>query len=122
VCSGRSTFTRSADVHNDGGGPDSPLQGASDAHVVTVRVGRLGHDAEAPFRFRLGDRVAWKRYDDGTDCDAHGIIVDGTCLYMPESGTRQPPIYVVACKNGEKFTAAEMTLVLVRFPISEAPR
>ena len=88
---------------------------------MKIRIGRLGQDADAPFRFRLGDRVAWKRYDDITDSEAHGIIVDGTCLYAAETGARQLPFYVVARRNGEKFTAAEMTLVLVQWPTFEAP-
>ena len=88
---------------------------------MTIRVGRLGHDREAPFRFRRGDRVAWKRYDGTADREAQGIIMDGTCIYMVNGGSRQPPIYVVACENGEKFTAAEMTLMLVPLSIAEGP-
>ena len=86
-----------------------------------MRVARLGDDPEAPFRFRVGDKVAWKRRDGMADEEVQGTIVDGTCIYTADGGSRQPPIYVVACRDGEKFTAAEMTLMLVRLPLSEGP-
>jgi hypothetical protein len=83
------------------------------ADFVT-RVGRLGTDPQAPFRFRRGDKVAWKRPDGTADTEVQGRITDGTCIFTVSGGVRQPPIYVVMCENGQKITAAETTLVLVR--------
>lgn len=87
-----------------------------------TRIARLGDDPEAPFRFRLGDRVAWKRDDGTADAEARGIIADGTCIYSVDGGPYQPPIYVVRWNNGQVFSAAEMTLMLVRPLVSEGPR
>jgi hypothetical protein len=88
----------------------------------TIHVARLRDEPEAPFRFRLGDRVTWKHYDGTADREVQGIITDGTCIYTVNGGSRLPPIYVVTCGNGQKITAAEMTLMLVRLLVSEVPR
>jgi hypothetical protein len=87
---------------------------------LATRVGRLCDDPEAPFRFRLGDRVAWKRHDGTPDREVQGTIADGTCIYAMDDSTYQPPIYVVKCDNGQEFSAAEMTLMLVPLPIPKA--
>lgn len=85
-----------------------------------IRVARLRkHPVHGPFRFRFGDRVAWKRYNDTADEEVRGTIIEGTCVYALDGGARQQPIYVVACDNGRKVTAAEMTLMLVRPPASD---
>ena len=86
-----------------------------------IRVARLGDDPPAPFRFRVGDRVAWKHYDGTAHEDVRGTITDGTCIYARNGGSRLPPIYVVTCDDGRKVTAAEMTLRLVRLPIGDDP-
>jgi hypothetical protein len=88
---------------------------------VAIRIGRLGDDPEAPFRFRTGDRVAWKCHDGTADEDVQGTITDGTCIYTAGGGPHQPPIYVVKRDDGQEFSAAEMTLMVVPSPVSKGP-
>jgi len=88
---------------------------------LTIRIAKLRDRPDAPFRFRLGDRVAWKHHDGTAGDDVRGTITDGTCLYTVNGGTRLPPVYVVTCDDGQKITAAEMSLMLVRLPISDRP-
>ena len=42
--------------------------------MATV-IARLG-DPGAPFRFRPGDRVAWRRWDGAPDLEFFGLVVD----------------------------------------------
>jgi len=87
-----------------------------------LQIARLHDKTDAPFRFRLGDRVAWKYRDGTASREVQGTITDGTCIYDVNGGARLPPIYVVTWDDGEKVTAAEMSLTLVRPPISDCPR
>jgi hypothetical protein len=88
---------------------------------VAIRVGKLSDDPEAPFRFRLGERVVSKRHDGSADKNAEGTITDGMCIYTVDTGQHrqhQPALYVVKCDNGKEFSAAETTLMLVPSPVS----
>jgi len=66
--------------------------------------------ASAPFRFRRGDRVAWKRLDGTPDPDYVGIIVDGLCEYLPSGGAFRDR-YVVERGDGLRFGAGHLDLV-----------
>src|SRR5690349_20734663 len=101
----------------------NPMSQETGEQFSAIRVARLcDNPAEGPFRFRLGDRVGWRHHDGAADEEVRGTITDGTCIYAVNGGFRQLPIYIVTCDNGQKITAAEMTLVLVRSVTSKGPR
>ena len=69
-------------------------------------------DAYAPFRFQLGDEVAWTRAD-GTpdpDPDKQGVIAAGTCDYQ-EGGGSYNDVYEVKRRDGRFFRARSIDLV-----------
>lgn len=76
-----------------------------------MRTARLGDgDPYAPFRFHLGDEVAWRR-DDGTpDPEMHGVIVGGTCEYQ-EGGGAYSDVYEVKRSDGTLFRATSLQLM-----------
>jgi hypothetical protein len=79
---------------------------------MTVRIARLGdpNAADAPFWFKKGDRVAWKRWDGSSDPEFSGIIVDGICEYVPGGGAYRNR-YVVQRDDGFYFGAVELDLI-----------
>lgn len=81
---------------------------------MATKVGRLGFDLQAPFRFQRGDKVAWKRQDGTPDSEFQGTITDGTCEYTVGGGAYQPPVYVVRRDDSFEFAAAELSLVKLR--------
>jgi len=73
-------------------------------------------DAEAgvaPFRFRKGDLVAWKRSDGSADPILRGIVVDGICEYVPGGGAYRDG-FVVRQADGKIFPARSMDLLKVK--------
>jgi hypothetical protein len=79
---------------------------------MAVRVVRLGDpDApDAPFTFRKGDRVAWKRWDGSPDPEFSGEITDGICEYVPGGGAYRDR-YVVRREDGSFFGAEPLDLI-----------
>jgi len=74
--------------------------------TVLARLGDLG----APFRFRKGDRVAWKRWDGSPDVEMSGLVVDGICEYVVGGGAYRDR-YVVQRKDGTHFAAGDLDLI-----------
>jgi hypothetical protein len=79
---------------------------------MAIRIARLGDpgSAEAPFSFRQGARVAWKRWDGKPDAEFAGVIVDGICEYVPGGGAYRDR-YVVQRPDGLHFGAGALDLV-----------
>lgn len=79
---------------------------------MAVRVVRLGDPGapDAPFYFRKGDRVAWKRWDGSADPEFSGEIVDGICEYVAGGGAYRDR-YLVQRKDGLQFPANQLDLV-----------
>ncbi len=75
-------------------------------------LARLGDPEapDAPFRFRKGDRVAWKRWDGLPDREMSGVVVDGICEYIPGGGAYRDR-YLVERKDGFCFPADELDLI-----------
>ena len=82
--------------------------------LMAVRVVRLDDPAalDAPFRFKKGDRVAWRRWDGSTDPEFSGVIVDGVCEYVPGGGAYRDR-YVVERADDMRFGAAQLDLTRV---------
>ena len=74
-------------------------------------MSRLG-DSEAPFRFKKGDRVAWRRFDSTIDFDHSGVVTDGICEHQPGSGYFHAT-YVVRRSDGSSFGADQHFLVRI---------
>ena len=51
---------------------------------------------DAPFRFKKGDKVAWKRSDGSADIEFSGVIVDGLCEYLPGGGAYRDSLWLSA--------------------------
>lgn len=66
---------------------------------------------DAPFKFKKGDRVAWKRWDGSPDEDMSGVVVDGHCEYVPGGGAYRDRYIVQRFKDGFHFAADELDLV-----------
>lgn len=81
--------------------------------MATV-IARLG-DPGAPFRFRQGDRVAWRRWDGAPDLEFFGLVVDGICEYVPGGGAYRDR-YVVRREDGTYFAAGQPDLVRLEQP------
>jgi hypothetical protein len=81
---------------------------------MTVRIARLGepNTSDAPFRFKRGDRVAWRRLDGSLDPDYVGVIVDGLCEYLAGGGAYKDR-YVVERADGLRFAGGHLDLVKV---------
>jgi hypothetical protein len=77
---------------------------------MSTRVARLGEDPYAPFYFRRGERVAWRRWDGSPDREISGTIVDGICEYEPGGGAYRDS-YVIQLDNGMYFGADSHDLV-----------
>ncbi|MBI4590078.1 MAG: hypothetical protein HY725_14690 [Candidatus Rokubacteria bacterium] len=79
---------------------------------MAVRVVRLGdpNALDAPFRFKKGDRVAWKRWDGSPDIEFSGTIVSGICEYVPGGGAYRDR-YVIERKDGFYFGADQLDLI-----------
>jgi hypothetical protein len=79
---------------------------------MAMKIVRLGDAGswEAPFRFKKGDRVAWKRSDGSPDQEFSGIVVDGLCEYVPGGGAYRDS-YVVERSDGLHFGAGHFDLV-----------
>ena len=80
--------------------------------MMTTRLVRLGDPSahDAPFRFKKGDRVAWKRGDGSPDKEMSGVIVDGICEYVPGGGAYRDK-YIVQLSDGFYFGADELDLI-----------
>ncbi len=74
-----------------------------------VRLSGLG-SGDAPFRFKQGDKVAWKRSDGSADVEFSGVVVDGLCEYLPGGGAYRDS-YVVERSDGFHFGAGHFDLV-----------
>ena len=83
--------------------------------TTKARVVRLGdpNATDAPFRFKKGDRVAWKRWDGSADPDFMGQVIDGVCEYLPGGGAYRDR-YVVQRKDGGFFGGGNLDLIAVR--------
>jgi hypothetical protein len=81
---------------------------------MAVRIAWLGEQgiSDAPFRFRRGDRVAWRRLDGSLDHDYVGVIVDGHCEYLAGGGAYKDR-YVVERADGRRFAGSHLDLVKV---------
>jgi hypothetical protein len=79
---------------------------------MAARIAKLGDPGatDAPFRFRKGDRVAWKRWDGSPDIEFSGEIVDGICEYVPGGGSYRDR-YVVRTKDGHYFGGGHVDLI-----------
>ena len=79
---------------------------------MAVRVVRLGDPSapDAPFRFKKGDRVAWKRWDGKPDGEFAGVVVDGICEYVSGGGAYRDR-YVIQRADGLQFGAVSLDLV-----------
>ena len=68
---------------------------------MPIQIAALGDPAahDAPFRFRKGDHVAWKRSDGSADPGLSGVVVDGICEYQPGGGWYRDR-YVIELANG----------------------
>jgi hypothetical protein len=82
--------------------------------ATKVRVVRLGDPsaADAPFRFKRGDRVAWKRWDGSADPEFTGQVIDGVCEYVPGGGAYRDR-YVIQRQDGACFGGGDLDLVAV---------
>ena len=67
---------------------------------------------DAPFWFRKGDRVAWKRWDGSADPAFSGVVVDGICEYVPGGGSFRDR-YVVQREDGHYFGGGQLDLVKI---------
>lgn len=81
---------------------------------MTVRIVQLGAPgtSDAPFRFKRGDRVAWRRLDGSLDRDYVGVIVEGLCEYLAGGGAYKDR-YVVERADGLRFAGGHLDLVKV---------
>jgi len=81
---------------------------------MAIRVVKLGDPAasDAPFRFKKGDRVAWRRWDGSADLEFSGVVIDGICEYVPGGGAYRDR-YVVERPDGLHFGAAQLDLTEV---------
>jgi hypothetical protein len=79
---------------------------------VTARVTTLGDPeaAAAPFRFRRGERVAWKRWDGSADPAFSGVVIEGICEYVPGGGAYRDR-YVIRRSDGVLFGAGHLDLI-----------
>lgn len=78
---------------------------------IASRMMRLG-DPGAPFKFKKGDRVAWRRFDGSPDGEFSGEVVDAHCEYHFGSGIYRTS-YVVKRDNGYYFGADQLNLIHV---------
>jgi len=78
---------------------------------MMTRIAKLD-DPEAPFVFRRGTRVAWKRRDGTPDHKFIGEIVDGVCEFEVGDGWYNA-VYVVKREDGTLFAAGETDLIPV---------
>lgn len=70
--------------------------------------------SDAPFRFRIGDRVAWKKGDEAPDLDSVGVVVDGVWEYWVEGGTGRVWYRVQREKDKLYYDVHPLRLRLVR--------
>lgn len=77
-----------------------------------TRLARLG-DPTAPFLFRKGDRVAWKRSNGTPDHEFIGEIVDGICEFENGGAGFYRAAYVVKREDEVYFAGGEHDLVPV---------
>jgi hypothetical protein len=77
-----------------------------------THMARLG-DPNAPFAFRRGNRVAWKRSDGTPDHEFIGEIVDGICEFEKDGAGSYRAAYVVKREDGTFFAGGELDLVPV---------
>ena len=75
--------------------------------MITARLGE--GDPYAPFRFHLGDEVAFRRNDGTPDPEMRGVIVEGTCEYQ-EGGGAYNDVYEVKRSDGTIFKARSVVL------------
>ena len=76
-----------------------------------MKTAHLGDgDAYAPFRFHLGDEVAWRMNDGRPDPEDHGVVVGGTCEYQ-EGGGAYSDVYEVQRSDGTRFNATWVQLI-----------
>src|SRR6266481_7126429 len=73
------------------------------------RMSRLGNPG-APFRFKRGDQVAWKRFDGSLDFEFAGEVVDAVCEHQPMTGFHKSA-YIVRRSDGSYFPADHLGLV-----------
>jgi hypothetical protein len=80
---------------------------------MASRLVRLGDPTaqDAPFRFKKGDRVAWKRWDGSPDEEMAGVVVDGICEYVPGGGAYRDTYIVQRKRDGFYFGADELDLI-----------
>lgn len=76
---------------------------------MPTRIARLG-DEKAPFRFKKGEQVTWRRSDGSLDAEFSGLIVDGVCEYE-EGGGSYKDRYIVERKDGVRFPAGHFDIV-----------
>ena len=81
---------------------------------MTIRVVRLGDPSatDAPFRFKKGDRVAWRRWDGNPDPEFSGVVIDGLCEYLQGGGAYRDS-YIVERADGFQFGGGHFDLMQV---------
>jgi len=81
---------------------------------MAVRIVRLGDPSatDAPFRFKKGDRVAWRRWDGKPDLEFSGIVIDGHCEYVLGGGAYRDG-YVIERADGLHFAGGHFDLMRV---------
>lgn len=80
---------------------------------MATRLARLGDpDApDAPFIFKIGDRVAWKRWDGSPDEDMSGVVIGGHCEYVSGGWAYRSRYIVQRFKDGFYFAADDLDVV-----------
>lgn len=80
---------------------------------MATKIARLDDDPRVPFRFRKGDRVAWRNNDGTLDPEYRGVIVDGICEYQ-EGGGWYEDRYLVKRDDQFTFPAGHLDIVKLK--------
>jgi len=76
-----------------------------------ARLGDPDCPHDAPFVFRLGDRVTVKGSDESLDREQAGVIGAGFCQYQAGGGSYTAGYWVKRHKDGFYYLADEIDLV-----------
>lgn len=76
---------------------------------------KLSENPDAPFVFRIGERVAWRRADGSVHPEFRGAVVEGKGTFEIPGGARSA-CYWVERADGRVFGARELDLVRISEP------